>query len=245
MASRPRIVIASSHAAESEAFADWLSSEGFDPVKISTSVGAAAEIRSHPCDLLIADFAFAIWDGLHEANRACARSTQAPTVVVGESDSVAQSWAESQRAMYLPRPVGRASLVCAVLMAIMEGRPVRRSPRKTINRFEAFVNTMPACILDVSNEGLRLEISKDHRSSLPPYFSVRVPLVGVTFMAQRIWASTEPGAARTVVLSCGGTLSQNQPRAQQAWRAFVDAVPEIGGSSLSSERVLLAPAIRR
>ena len=225
MAGRPRIIIASPHAAECEFLADWLAADGFEPMKTSSPGAAADEIQANAFDLLVADFAFAFRDGLHAASRT--RHPQTPTVVIGESGPAAQAQAECRGAMYLERPVGRATLVCAVSMAIMDGRPVRRSMRKAVNRFDAVVNGVPSYIIDVSNEGVRLEISSDRRSSLPPYLSVRVPMIGVGLMVQRIWTSTR-GNARTDVTWCGGALSRNQPKAEQAWRAFVDMVPADG-----------------
>ena len=234
MTTRPRILVASPHLAECEALADWMCSEGFDLVRTSTSASAADEIQARAFDLLVADFAFAFRDGLHAASRARACNLQTPTVVIGESDPAAQAHAERHRAMYLSRPVERTSLVCTISMAIMEGRPARRSPRKTISRFDALVNGAPSYIVDVSNEGLRLEIPQDRRSSaLPPYFSVWIAMIGVALKAQRIWANAVPGSGRTGMVSCGATLSKNQSGAEQAWCAFVDTVPAHEGSSQS------------
>ena len=226
MADRPRIVIASPHVAECEFLADWLAADGFEPVKRSSPRAAVDEIQANAFDLLVADFAFAFRDGLYAASRP--RNPKTPTVVIGESDPAAQAQAEGRGAMYLERPVGRAMLVCTVSMAIMDGRPVRCSTRKAVNRVDAVVDGVPSYIIDVSNEGLRLEISSNRRSSPPLYLSVHVPMIGVGLMVQRRWTSTRPGNPRTDVAWCGGVLARNQPKAEQAWRALVDMVPADG-----------------
>jgi hypothetical protein len=143
---------------------------------------------------------------------------------VGEPDPAAQAHAERRQAMYVERPVDRATLLCLVAMAVGEGRPVRRSPRKRVARFEAVVEGTPSFLLDVSNEGLRLE-SPAGRRSAPPYFSVQVPLIGVTLLVQRIWTSQVLNASGRAVALAGAALAANPARVERAWRAFVAAIP--------------------
>jgi CheY-like chemotaxis protein len=231
MSSRPKVVIALADRAESEVLADWLRSDGFEPVPLAPHRPAADELKRHTYDLLIADFDLAFRGGLHAISRGRTRSPQTPTVVVGNVDKEAQASAERHHAMYLERPVDHAALVCLVSMVILEGRPERRSPRKSVARFEAVVDGVPSNIIDVSNEGLRLEIPRDRRSASPPYFKVRVPLIGVALTVQRIWTSIPAGKVH--IGWCGGALTQNPSRAEQAWRAFVDAIP--GGSVGSAD----------
>jgi hypothetical protein len=124
--------------------------------------------------------------------------------------------------MFLARPLDRAVLSCFVTMAILDSRPTRRSIRKPVVCIDAIVNGVPSHLLDVSPEGLRLEIPRDTRASLPPYFTVRVPLVGVALTVQRMWGHAASDA-RTFWY--GGALSQNRPVVAQAWRSFVDRLP--------------------
>jgi hypothetical protein len=126
--------------------------------------------------------------------------------------------------MYLGRPVERATLMCTITMAMMDERPVRRSPRKNVDRFEAVVDGTRSNIIDVSPEGLRLEIPADRRSAPPPFFSVRVPVIGVALIVQRMWAIRRSAA----ISWYGGELARNSSRAEQAWRDFVDAIPRNG-----------------
>jgi hypothetical protein len=130
-------------------------------------------------------------------------------------------------AMYLARPIDRETLICTIAMALIDERPVRRSPRKVVDRFDALVDGVRSHIIDVSQEGLRLEIPSVRRLSLPPFFSVRVPIVGVSLIVQRMWGVRQSMAASWY----GAALARNSSRAEQAWCDFVEALPRSGGLS--------------
>ena len=72
-------------------------------------------------------------------------------------------------------------------------------------------------------------MANDRRAALPPYFTVRVPLVGVAVTVQRMWTH---GSQRrgSPVIWYGGALSQNRVAINEAWRRFVDSVPVLGES---------------
>lgn len=222
MPARPRIVIASPNAVEREALADWLGDEGLEPASFSTAGAAVADVGERPFDLLIADVAFAFRNGLHAAARGRARHAATPTLVIGEPEALATRTADA-RTMYVERPIDRAALVCTVAMLMMEARPARRSPRTRVH-FDALVDGVPASIIDISNEGLRLEVPRTRRWAPPPYYRVRVPILGVGLMVQRMWTTVPSHSTNPEVSWCGGALAENAPRADRAWRAFVDAV---------------------
>lgn len=224
MSSRLRIVIASAHPGECQALAEWLASDGFEPVPVSSLRAAQSEVEARPFDLLISDVTFAFRDGLHAIGRGRMRNPHTPIVVVGDDDSAARRHAERRHAMFLERPVDRTALLCFVAMAAGEARPARQSPRKSVGRFEALVDGAPSCLIDVSNEGLRLESARDRRAS-PPYFSVKVPIVGVTLMVQRVWTNGVVGTTGQPLTWYGGALVYNPLKIERVWRKFVDAVP--------------------
>src|SRR5438874_9774528 len=199
MSDRPRIIIASRDLVECSVIADWLTADGFEPVRRSTPRAAIDEIHSRGFDLLIADAAFAFQAGLHVKSRA--RRPLTPTVMIGDQEAAHRN-ESSLQIMRLARPVERALLLCTVSMALADGRPERCSARKLVHRFDALVNGMPSYIVDVSNEGLRLELPHDRRLAPTPYFNVVVPLIGVGVMVQRMWARTTSGEGTTVTL-CG------------------------------------------
>ena len=221
---RSRIVIASPHAAERDLLAGWLSSEGFEPVRASTAPGTIDVLRKLPFELLISDYDFAFRDGLFAAARGKARNPSTPVVVIGDADAAAQARAESRGASYVARPAERETLMCIISMALIDDRPVRRSPRKPVN-FEAAADGTPCYLIDVSNEGLRLQLPAQRRSSPPPFFSVRVPMIGSALIVQRVWVAAQNRGPRPEGFFCGVELADNNPRVERVWRAFVDAVP--------------------
>jgi hypothetical protein len=216
--------------------ADWLFSDGFEPAKRPSARSAIEEIEvlTRAFDLLIADAVFAFRDGLHAAGRR--RNPSTPTIILGDAATARQCEAIGRQAMFLARPVERVMLACTVSMAIMEGRPIRCSPRKLVAPFAAVVNGVPSRVLDVSYEGLRLEIPRDHRWVPPPYFNVRVPIIGTAVTVQRMWTRVWPGngRGRADTTWCGVALSQNRPATERVWRGLVETIPVVGASSAAN-----------
>ncbi len=227
MANRPRIILALPDVTESATVAEWLVTEGFEPVPCPGSRTAAEKMRTSLFDLLVADATVATRDGLLAVSRG--RNPLTPAIVIGKG---AANPCDAL-SMYLDRPLERGVFVCTVSMAMMDGPPPRRSARKVVNRFEAIVNGVPSAIIDVSTEGLRLEIPRQRLSVPPPYFNVHLPLVGVAVTVQRIWARS-PGQGRMPIIWCGGALSANRPGAEQGWRRFVEMIPTLGATSPAS-----------
>jgi hypothetical protein len=218
MTDRPRVVVVVQDRAECAAVADWLTADGFEPIPRSGVQAAVDEMGARVFDLLIAD-AVAFRDGLRPGGRV--RNSRTPMIVIGPEEPKGR--AAKGHAMYLTRPVERAMLRCFVSMAMLDGRPVRRSLRKPVHHFDAFVNGLPVRLVDVSNEGVRIEMPPDRTSPLPLDFSVRIPLVGVAVNVRRMWS--HPSGVGTSATWCGGALTRNGSVAAQGWRSFVDTVP--------------------
>jgi hypothetical protein len=106
-----------------------------------------------------------------------------------------------------------------------------------VNRFEVVANGVLSYIIDASNEGLRLEMTRHRRTVPPPYFNVRVPLIGGAITVRRVWIRKSSDKGRTEVTLCGGAISQNQAKAEQAWRVFVDTVFVVGRPTLDSIKI--------
>jgi len=226
MAGRPRVVVALPDRTEASMVANWLSENQFEPVYRPTLDAVASEIRARPFNLIVADASWAGSKAFQMPDRGC--NTAAPTILVGDATD-RRATAMDGQAMYLTRPIELAVLSCFVSMALMDDKLVRRSPRKAVPRFDALVNREPAAIVDVSAEGFRLELPRTRRLP-PPFFGVRIPLVGVAIIASRRWAmspSKDPSK-----IWCGAALSSNPSRAEAAWRSFVDTVPIVGKSGV-------------
>ena len=217
---RPRIAIATGFTAERTAISDWLSSEGFEPFPLSNPTLITDELRRRSFELVVIDAAHA---GL-AINAVRASQLQTPVVVVGPPDPVAESQAIARGATYLTRPVDQALITCTIAMAVMESRPVRRSERKPA-RFEVTVQGVPSRIIDVSREGMRLEIPRLRKAAPPPpMFDVALPMLGVSLNVKRLWTSSPPECVGQTIWY-GGELSNNSRRAELAWLTLVDALP--------------------
>ena len=227
MPGRPRVIVALPDPIEGATVIEWLKGNNFDPVYRTSPAAAAAEMQ-RPFDLLIADATWAVGTALQSAARP--RNQLVPTILIGEAVE-RRSTAVSAQTMYMSRPIDKPVLACFVAMALIneDELTVRRSPRKTVQRFEALVNGLPSGIVDVSPEGLRLEVPRDKRASLPPFFAVRVPLVGVAIIAKRMWLMPSKNAAS---IWCGAALSHNRASSEERWRAFIDTVPVVGDKTL-------------
>jgi hypothetical protein len=228
VAGRPRVIVALPDPIEGATVAEWLQANHFEPIYRTNPAAAAAEMQ-RPFDLLIADAMWAVGTALQSGART--RNQLVPTILIGEAIE-RRSTAVNAQTMYMSRPIDKPVLACFVSMALMDQdeRPMRRSPRKTVQRFDALVNGLPSGIVNVSAEGLRLEIPRDTRLTLPPYFAVRVPLVGVAVIAKRRWMM--PAAKNTGTVWYGAALSHNRASSEARWRAFVDSVPIVGDGGL-------------
>ena len=221
---RPRIIIATPFFAEHQELADWLSANGFDPVRASTAAVACDEIARNGAATLVADVGFAFQQGLQAAWRA--RYPKVSSIALGTTGDALQRAAEKFGAIYLPRPVDASTLLCMVSIAIVEGRPIRCSPRTPVS-FAATANGVPGRLVDISPEGLRLELPRERRTPAPPlYFRVSVPTVGIAMMVQRKWTSALADPKHSDVTWCGAALAQNSGGVQQAWKRFVNIIPQ-------------------
>jgi hypothetical protein len=224
---RPRVVVALQDRAESATVASWLDAKGLEPVAKFGVRAAVDELTHQPSHLLVTDAVFSVQEGLRKAERA--RNTRIPVILIGHASDEPKGPAVNGQPMFLARPLDQAMLMCFAMMAILDHRPERRSIRKPVSHFDAYVNGLPVRIVDVSKEGLCIVTPPDRSALLPPSFNVRVPLVGVSVAVQRVWGRrAKPGASTTWY---GGALTQNPPAVEQGWRSFVDTVPIVHSSA--------------
>jgi hypothetical protein len=221
MSMRPRVLVASAERTECEAICDWLRSEGIDPVPARALEGALRQMDGAPLDAIIAGGEFAFQTQV-KTTRAV-RQSRAPIIAL-TTDQAAEAAADRAGYFSARRPIARELLMCSVTMALSESRPARRSPRKAVSSIEAVVEGIPADLVDVSNEGLRLHLPRGHRP-LPPAFIVKLPLVGIVLSVQRCWTGTSAAPGAPAVSVCGTALGSNPPAREQRWRRFVDIVP--------------------
>ena len=176
--------------------------------------------------MVVADARFAFEPTLLAA---CRRGgVRTPLVAIGDATTAAEAAAERSGAFFVGRPIDRDMLMCSIEMALMECRPIRRSPRKNVPKLDSLADGAATALLDVSNEGMRLELERQERSMLPRMFTVKLPLIGFSVRVRLVWLAPSPAPARQGHLWCGATLADdNAPRDERAWRRFVDVIPTL------------------
>lgn len=196
---------------------EWLEAAGYEPVPM-LDLGAILDgLGTRPMEALVADAALLSEVELPHLVRAL--GVNRPLVLVGESDSAPPATAHDTA--WLGRPVTADALCLSVALALAEGRPARRSPRRHVAALSSSIDGVSAHVVDVSAEGVRLEIGGMQSASLPPLFTMRVPAFGVVTTVKRVWVG-QP-SPRTVW--CGGTVVRTSPRAAHTWRTLVDTAP--------------------
>jgi DNA-binding response OmpR family regulator len=221
--SRTKVAVACRSRAERAAIAEWLESGGYQALQVFDPATPARELEALAFEVLIVDAEVMTVGALMHVARY--RATPKPVIVIGDADPDAEIDAERRGASYMVRPVQRSALLFAVTLALAEGRPTRRSPRKPLPGVPAAVDGVSSKIVDVSYEGVRLELPAKDRSALPPFFTLRVPLLSVTVLVQRIWVGTALSPAAPNLLWCGAALARNPQRSEIAWRTLVDHGP--------------------
>jgi len=218
----PRIAVACPVPAERAAFLEWLASAGYEPVPM---LGLDAIVRESDrgFEALIADFDLVVRADAAPFIRMLGPNR--PLIVIGDESGAVPIDKQRKGSTYLARPVNREVALLSLSLALSEGRPARRSVRHPVARIPATVDGVPSRILDVSDEGIRLEIAEDHRSSLPPFFTVRVPIFRVGVLVQRVWVSAPLGATGPDAAWCGVALKKNVGSTMEAWRTFLDHAP--------------------
>jgi hypothetical protein len=218
---RQQVIVATPNADEGEMLSAWLDAEGFEPLSKPTTRSASEAVTSQPFDLAVVEASFVLDGGLRAFGLARFRET--PVIVLGDAADGSACAPLGTQIMFLERPIDRTTFICMVTMALMEARSDRRSPRRAIQPFEATVNGVKSYIIDVSREGVRLEMPKD-RHIVTPQFALRVPLIGVGVSVQRVWVRIARPEETVGVMWCGGQLGKNTELADQAWRRFIDTV---------------------
>src|SRR5262249_54787191 len=177
MGARTRVAVATRSPSERAVFCEWLNADGFEAVPIRDVGASQRELEALNFEMLIADVEVINVGTLMRVARY--RATPRPVVVIGDADVEAENDAGRRGASYLVRPIERAGLLFAITLALAEGRPMRRSPRKRVSPFSVKIDGVPSRVLDVSHEGVRIELAPANRSALPPHFTLRAPALNV------------------------------------------------------------------
>jgi DNA-binding response OmpR family regulator len=221
---RTRIAVASRSHVERATVVEWLESGGYQAMPVPFPAAPARDLEALAFEMLIlSSELLGVGSLMHVARY---RPNPRPVMVIGDEDAEAEVEAERRGATYLTRPLERGALLFAVTLALAEGRPMRRCTRKAVPPMPASVEGVQARIIDVSYEGVRLELAEQDRAALPPVFTLRVPAADISVHVERVWTGIGSSARTAGTLWCGGALAQNQERAIVSWRTMVDRAPQ-------------------
>ena len=202
---------------------EWLEEGGYHVVPILDATMTARELEALSFEVLLLDAELMAVGALMHVARY--RATPRPVIVIGDADPDSEIEAERKGASYLVRPLEKSALQFAVTLALAEGRPTRRSPRKPLPGVPVAIDGLAARIVDVSYEGVRLELPARERSALPASFTLKVPLLSTAILVQRVWVGSDSSDEDSGVLWCGGALTRNPQHTEVAWRTLVDNTP--------------------
>ena len=222
MTTSRRVLVVSKNFHQRDQLVRWLASDGYDPVAVGEFKDARRELDAHSPDLLVADVKLDAYNGLHLAIWGRGKGLSTRSILIGEPDLVLQKEAERERAAYLTPPLEQKAFLTAVASLLSSYNPARRSPRKRV-WLEATVDGVLASLVDLSYEGLRLEVRNAEAITLPSFFTLHVPAYDVACRVQRVWTG-RPSTARDI-LWCGAVLpgTSQDAAATATWRSFVDA----------------------
>jgi hypothetical protein len=216
-----RIGVACPILGERAAFLDWLSGAGYEPVPMLDLDLLARDLSTRPVEALIADVSLVPAVDLPRLIRVLGANR--PLIVVGEPGDALE--VVPRDVTWIDRPVTRENFLLSVALALAEGRPARRSPRKRVPRLLSQIDGVTSKVMDVSSEGVRLEVTGATPSALPPYFTLRVAAFGVSTRVKRVWVAA-PGQGS---VWCGGIIERGQPaKSEAAWSRFLETAPTTG-----------------
>jgi hypothetical protein len=203
---------------ERAAFLEWLNAAGYEPVPMLNLDTLARDLNSRPVEALIADVALISADELPRIVRILGPNRA--LLVVGEPKFAIED--VPRDATWINRPVTRDTFLLSVALGLAEGRPARRSPRRMVPRMPSSVDGVASRIVDVSMDGVRLEIAGASTSVLPPYFLLKVPGYGVQTKVKRVWVA----APKAGQVWCGGIIDKAaDKKIDSPWYRFVKQAP--------------------
>jgi hypothetical protein len=213
---------------ERAAFLEWLSLAGYEPVPMLNIDSVGRDLASRPIEALIADVSLVSAADLPRIVRTLGANR--PLILVGNPQDAIEE--VPRDAAWIDRPVTHDTFLLSVALALAEGRPARRSPRKLVPKLMSSIDGVSSKVVDISAEGVRLEISGASPSVLPPYFTLRVPGFGVAAKVKRVWVAMPAQGS----MWCGGII-ERQPAASASWNQFVHNAPT-GGAQITEIRAI-------
>jgi CheY-like chemotaxis protein len=223
------IMVVDTDAATLLTTADVLRKAGHHATTASSFQEARRMLESSSPDLLITEIRLGAFNGLHLAVRRRLLQPQSASIVASaHSDRMLEHEARAMNVPYMLKPLDPGellSLVNKMLRATDDSEPpaLRRWPRRRIaGGFEAIASGSPALVLNVSDEGIGLEMYCESPGDLTPAsFELSIPAFGLTISAEPVWKSIDEASG---IVRCGATIVRRDDEKVDTWREFVDAL---------------------
>jgi DNA-binding response OmpR family regulator len=171
-------------------------------------------------DLLITDVRLRSFNGLHLVMQTHRDHPETAVIIItGYDDPLIELEAHRYHAELVRKPIKAAEFARVVERSLSTVRRQRRWPRKrVVGGFRVTVKGQPAAVVDVSYDGLRIELPPS-AAPLPSSFDVEVTGIGLHLEVEPVWSHSAGPAAGTVV---GATLAAEHTPSARTWRAIVD-----------------------
>ena len=212
---------------ERAAFLEWLSHAGYEPAPMISLDAVGRELTAaQPIEALIADVSLVSKADLARLIRVLGPNR--PVILVGSPEDAIED--VPRDAAWMDRPVSRDAFLLSVALGLAEGRPSRRSPRKLVPKLLSSIDGVTSKVMDVSAEGVRLEIAGNSTAVLPPFFTLQVPGFGVAMKVKRVWVATPSQGS----VWCGGIIERPTDAAAATWKNFISNAPHGGQKIIDS-----------
>ena len=220
MSNTVKIGVACPIPGERAAFLEWLNLAGYEPVPMLNIESLAREMNTRPIEALICDVKLVPKNDLTKLVKVLGPNRS--LILVGAHSEALED--VPRDATWMDRPVTRDTFLLSVALGLAEGRPSRRSPRKLVPSIMSSIDGMSSKIMDISVEGVRLEVVGTAPSALPPYFTLKVPGFGVQAKVKRVWVASP---AKDSVW-CGGVIEKANAKQVASWQKFIVNSPAMG-----------------
>ena len=201
--------------------AKLLADAGFETMTSATVPDAMRTLSTTPPNLLITEIRLDSYNGLHLI--AMAPKPIPAIVITGYADRAVEADARRLGAEYLSKPVTPGELYAAVQRALSKASrgvfmPPRADPRTDVAPDTmVIVNDAPACLLDVSAGGARIELQCAPGATIQSPLAFRLEDLDVALPLEIMWKRRT--SANTWV--CGVAVAEDL---RPDWQAFLTAV---------------------
>lgn len=184
-------------------------------------------LRMEPPEMLIADVRLGAFNGLQLALRRYVTHPDGASIITSAmADRMLEQEAAAIQAPFLVKPIEAVELLTLVDRGLEKDPAVRsafrRWPRRRISGgFGAKVDDVAAVVIDVSDEGMCLEIPQRTDQAVPVCRLVSLPSFGLSLSVDPVWTKVD---TEHHVLTCGAVLVPTDRDTMQAWRGVVDGV---------------------